>query len=51
VDIWELSPDCTDARAVEYQRIVPYLIEAIKEQQGQITAMSARIAALESSSV
>ena len=50
IDQWELSPDCKDARSIDYPRIVPYLIEAIKEQQVQITTLSNRLLAVESGS-
>jgi hypothetical protein len=36
VGTWKLNDELTDARSLEYQRLVPYLIEAIKEQQKQI---------------
>jgi hypothetical protein len=52
---WRLSDDCTDARAVDYSRFIPVLIEAIKEQQSiienqneKINNLIARMAALES---
>jgi hypothetical protein len=47
---WKLSDDCEDARAIDYTRIVPYLIEAVKEQQVQITTLSNRLLAVESGS-
>ena len=50
ISIWRLSDDCEDARAIDYTRIVPYLIEAVKEQQVQITTLSNRLLALESGS-
>jgi hypothetical protein len=36
VGTWKLNDELTDARSLEYQRLVPYLVEAIKEQQKEI---------------
>jgi hypothetical protein len=47
VERWELSPDCQDARSVDYTRMVPYLIEAIKEQHVQISDLTNRLSQLE----
>jgi hypothetical protein len=33
IDFWKLSDDCQDARSIDYPRLIPFLIEAIKEQQ------------------
>lgn len=48
VSKWHLSEDCKDARAVDYIRIIPVLIEAIKEQQIEIDDLKNRIIRLES---
>ena len=48
VDHWRLSDDCTDARAVNYERIVPVLIEAVKELNNKNIQLEARLSALES---
>ena len=54
VDLWELSEDCKDARSIDYPRLTPLLIEAIKEQQiiienqnQKIENLIARMSALE----
>ena len=47
VGTWKLNDELTDAKALEYQRLVPYLIEAIKEQQTQINDLKTRISILE----
>jgi len=47
VSKWNLSEDCTDARAVDYIRIIPVLIEAIKELNNKNSILEARILALE----
>ncbi|NDB28777.1 tail fiber domain-containing protein, partial [archaeon] len=39
VGTWKLNDKLTDAKSLEYQRIVPYLVEAIKEQQNQINQL------------
>jgi len=49
VDQWKLSDDCTDARAVQYERMIPVLIEAMKEQQEMIEGLQQRVSALEDS--
>lgn len=48
VDHWHLSDDCPDARAVNYERIVPILIEAVKELNNKNIQLEARLSALES---
>jgi hypothetical protein len=54
VDLWKLSEDCQDARSIDYPRLIPVLIEAIKEQQiiienqnQKIENLTARMSALE----
>jgi hypothetical protein len=47
VSKWHLSDDCKDARAVDYIRIIPVLIEAIKEQQVELDDLKKRLLALE----
>jgi len=54
VDLWKLSDDCQDARSIDYPRLIPVLIEAIKEQQiiienqnQKIENLIARMSALE----
>jgi len=54
VDLWKLSEDCQDARSIDYPRLIPVLIEAIKEQQTiienqnqKIENLIARMSALE----
>jgi len=54
VDLWKLSDDCQDARSIDYPRLTPLLIEAIKEQQiiienqnQKIENLIARMSALE----
>jgi hypothetical protein len=53
VQKWQISEDCKDARSVDYMRVVPVLVEAIKEQQqiienqqSQINIISGQIQAL-----
>jgi hypothetical protein len=36
VQKWRLSEDLQDARSLDYTRIIPVIVEAIKEQQNQI---------------
>jgi hypothetical protein len=43
VGTWKLNDELTDAKSLEYQRIVPYLIEAIKEQQKQIDQLKSDV--------
>jgi len=43
VGTWKLNDDLQDAKSLEYQRIVPYLIEAIKEQQKQIDQLKSDV--------
>ena len=47
VSKWHLSDDCKDARAVDYIRIIPVLIEAIKEQQIELDDLKNRLIRLE----
>jgi len=47
IDLWKLSDDCQDARSIEYPRLIPFLIEAIKEQQYQIEDLKNRLTVLE----
>ena len=54
IDLWELSEDCKDARSIDYPRLTPLLIEAIKEQQiiienqnQKIENLISRVSALE----
>ena len=46
VGTWKLNDEITDAKALEYQRLVPYLIEAIKEQQKQIDQLKSDVKTL-----
>lgn len=46
VGTWKLNDELTDARSLEYQRLVPYLIEAIKEQQKQIDQLKSDVKTL-----
>ena len=46
VGTWKLNDELTDAKALEYQRLVPYLIEAIKEQQKQIDQLKSDVKTL-----
>jgi len=48
VDHWKLSDDCQDARSIDYPRLIPLLIEAIKEQQNQIEELRNEIKSLKS---
>ncbi len=48
VDHWHLSDDCPDARAVNYEKIIPVLIEAVKELNNKNIQLEARLSALES---
>jgi hypothetical protein len=43
VGTWKLNDELTDAKSLEYQRIVPYLVEAIKEQQKQIDQLKSDV--------
>ena len=47
IDTWKLSDDCQDARSIEYPRLIPFLIEAIKDQQDQIEDLKNRLTVLE----
>ena len=54
IELWRLSDDCQDARSIDYPRLIPVLIEAIKEQQiiienqnQKIENLIARMSALE----
>ena len=42
--------DISDAKSVDYARLVALLIEGMKEQQGEIEALQAAVAALRLSS-
>ena len=42
-----LNENFQDARSLEYQRIIPYLIEAVKELDNKNKILEARILALE----
>jgi hypothetical protein len=44
---WALNENFQDARSLEYQRIIPYLIEAVKELDNKNKILEARILALE----
>ena len=44
---WVLNENFQDARSLEYQRIIPYLIEAVKELDNKNKLLEARILALE----
>ena len=46
VGTWKLNDELTDAKSLEYQRIIPYLIEAIKEQQKQIDQLKSDVKTL-----
>jgi hypothetical protein len=46
VGTWKLNDELTDARSLEYQRLVPYLIEAVKEQQKQIDQLKSDVKTL-----
>ncbi len=48
VGTWKLNDEITDAKSLEYQRIVPYLVEAMKEQQKQIEQLKSDINYLKS---
>jgi len=48
VGSWKLSDDCQDARSIDYPRLIPLLIEAIKEQQNQIDELKNEIKSLKS---
>ena len=43
VGTWRLNDEVPDAKSLEYQRIVPYLVEAIKEQQKQIEKLKSDV--------
>ena len=43
VQKWKLSGDCQDARSVDYMRVVPVLVEAMKEQQQIIENQQSQI--------
>jgi len=43
VQQWKLSDDCQDARSVDYIRVIPVLVEAIKEQQHIIESQQSQI--------
>lgn len=47
VSHWKLSDDCPDARSVNYEKLIPVLIEAIKELNNKNSLLEARILALE----
>ena len=54
IELWRLSDDCQDARSIDYPRLIPVLIEAIKEQQiiienqnQKIENLISRVSALE----
>ena len=54
IELWKLSDDCQDARSIDYPRLIPVLIEAIKEQQiiienqnQKIENLISRVSALE----
>jgi hypothetical protein len=43
VKLWELNDDLKDARSIDYPRLIPLLIEAIKEQQAVIENQNQKI--------
>jgi len=43
VQKWKLSGDCQDARSVDYMRVIPVLVEAMKEQQQIIENQQSQI--------
>lgn len=47
VTTWQLSEDCQDARSVNYEKIVPILIEAIKELKAKNEVLESRVMQLE----
>jgi hypothetical protein len=47
VNKWRMSDEIPDARNVDYAKVVAVLVEAIKEQQSQITKLNERVTALE----
>ena len=46
VGTWKLNDELIDAKSLEYQRIIPYLIEAVKEQQKQIDQLKSDVKTL-----
>jgi hypothetical protein len=42
-----MSDEIPDARNVDYAKVVAVLVEAIKEQQSQITKLNERVTVLE----
>jgi hypothetical protein len=47
ITLWKLSDDCADARSVNYEKIIPILIEAIKELNNKNKLLESRILNLE----
>jgi hypothetical protein len=51
VSIWKLSDDCADARSVNYEKIIPILIEAVKELNNKNKLLESRILNLENKQI
>ena len=47
ITLWKLSDDCTDARSVNYEKIIPILIEAVKELNDKNKLLESRLLILE----
>jgi len=51
ISLWRLSDDCTDARSVNYEKIIPILIEAVKELNNKNKLLESRILNLENKQI
>ena len=47
ITLWKLSDDCADARSVNYEKIIPILIEAVKELNNKNKLLESRLLILE----